>query len=107
MLSSGIKFINYKDKKKNTIVKKKLESLIKEDNEILKSLSKNYKNNFEFKKLNKFKKFSNFRIIGMGGSTLGSQAIYDFLNKKIRKKFYFVDNLQVKKKNFEKKKLQI
>ena len=30
----------------------------------------------------------------MGGSTLGAQAIYDFLKKKIKKKFFFIDNLQ-------------
>ena len=30
----------------------------------------------------------------MGGSTLGSQAIYDFLNHKVKKKFVFVDNLK-------------
>ena len=29
----------------------------------------------------------------MGGSTLGAQAIYDFL-KKIKKKFSFIDNLR-------------
>jgi glucose-6-phosphate isomerase len=34
----------------------------------------------------------------MGGSTLGSQAIYDFLKNKIKKKFSFVDNLEVFKK---------
>ena len=36
----------------------------------------------------------------MGGSTLGAQAIYDFLKKKIKKKFIFVDNLNA----FENKK---
>ena len=36
----------------------------------------------------------------MGGSSLGAQAIYDFLNFKIKKKFVFVDNL---KKNYSKK----
>ena len=34
----------------------------------------------------------------MGGSTLGAQAIYDFLKKKIKKKFFFIDNLQSKTK---------
>ena len=41
----------------------------------------------------------------MGGSTLGTQAIYDFLIKKIKKKVLFIDNLQSnptlnQKKNF-------
>jgi glucose-6-phosphate isomerase len=40
----------------------------------------------------------------MGGSTLGTQAIYDFLKKKIKKNFSFVDNLQsITKTNNEKK----
>ena len=30
----------------------------------------------------------------MGGSILGANAIYDFLNDKIKKKFYFINNLQ-------------
>ncbi len=34
----------------------------------------------------------------MGGSTLGAQAIYDFLKKKIKKNFFFIDNLQSKTK---------
>ena len=41
----------------------------------------------------------------MGGSILGTQAIYSFLKKKIKKKTYFIDNLasnniKTKNKNF-------
>ena len=32
----------------------------------------------------------------MGGSSLGSQAIYNFIKSKIKKKFYFFDNLDTK-----------
>ena len=32
----------------------------------------------------------------MGGSSLGIQAIYDFMKPKIKKKFYFFDNLDSK-----------
>ena len=39
----------------------------------------------------------------MGGSTLGSQAIYDFLNHKIKKNFEFIDNLIPQRKNEKKK----
>ena len=35
----------------------------------------------------------------MGGSILGMKAIYNFLNKKIRNKIYFVDNLDIKIKD--------
>ena len=53
----------------------------------------------ELKKLEKLKKLRNFRIIGMGGSSLGAQAIYDFLKHKIHKKFEFLDNLRPDYKN--------
>jgi len=104
MLTSGINFINFKLSSKTLSLKKKLNFLIKENNDILKSLGKNYENNFNKKKLVKYKKFSNFRVIGMGGSILGAQAIYDFLKDKINKKFLFVNNLQPQNKiNKEKK----
>ena len=31
----------------------------------------------------------------MGGSILGTRAIYDFLKKKIKNKFHFIDNLSI------------
>ena len=44
----------------------------------------------------------------MGGSTLGAQAIYDFLKPKIKKKFEFIDNLKnFQQKKFKKKKVNI
>ncbi|MDA9629833.1 glucose-6-phosphate isomerase, partial [Candidatus Pelagibacter sp.] len=96
MLTSGINLINFKKKIKTSAAKTKLVSLIKEKNHILDSLKKDYKNNFNKKRLKIFKKTINFRVIGMGGSILGTQAIYDFLRYKIKKNFFFVDNLQQK-----------
>ena len=95
MLTSGIKFINYKTKynKKNL---KKLYRLLDEKNSSIVSLSKDYKDGFDPKNLNKFKKSSDFRLIGMGGSSLGAQSIYCFLKHKIKKNFYFVSNLKPK-----------
>jgi glucose-6-phosphate isomerase len=110
MLTSRINFINFKSKSKSkskskTIsVKKKLNLLFKEKNEIIKSLSTDYKNAFSKKTLHKYKKSSNFRVIGMGGSSLGTKAIYDFLKTKINKKFTFIDNLQPSY-NVDKKKI--
>ena len=52
------------------------------------SLSSKFKFNFKIKDLNRFKKFNTVVIIGMGGSILGSEAIYFFLKKKNKKKFY-------------------
>ncbi len=60
-------------------------------------LNKNFKLNFKIKDLNKFKKFKNLAIIGMGGSILGAEAIYQSLKKKIKKKVYFFDNLETEK----------
>ena len=107
MLTKNISFKNFKVKKNNSKIKRIFSSLIKEKNEVLLSMSKNYKNSFNNKILNKYKNNYNFRVIGMGGSTLGTQAIYDFLENKIKKKFSFLDNLQVNKERNEKKKLQI
>ncbi len=61
---------------------------------LLKSLNNNYNYSFKKKYLINFKKYSEFNLIGMGGSILGAQAIYDFLNHKIKKKFFFYNNLQ-------------
>ena len=69
-------------------------------------IDNNFKFNFKINDLKKFKKFKNIAILGMGGSVLGSKAIYKFLEKKIKKKIYFFDNLQENKiKEFKKKKL--
>ena len=76
--------------------------MINSKNEILNSLSQNYKDNFTKKFSTKFKRTSNFRIIGMGGSILGTQAIYQFLKKKIKKNFLFINNLQNNKLKIEK-----
>ena len=103
MLTAGINFINFKKKINLSIVKQKLNLIIKKKNPVINSLSKNYKNSFEKKKLSKYKKSLNYRVIGMGGSTLGTHAIYDFLKDKIKKNFLFIDNLNTSSKKKEKK----
>ncbi len=104
MLTSNISLNNFK-KRKSLILKNKLKELIQDqNNKIFGSLGKNYKNNFTKKKLNKYRKFLNFRIIGMGGSILGTQTIYDFLKHKIKKNFLFVNSLQNPKIKINKKK---
>ena len=105
MLTKNISFKNFKVKKNNSKIKRIFSSLIKEKNEVLLSMSKNYKNSFKNKILNKYKNNYNFRVIGMGGSTLGTQAIYDFLENKVKKKFSFLDNLQANKEKNVKKKI--
>jgi len=104
MLTRNIDFKNFKIKKNPQKVKKELKKLLKENNEVIKSLRKTYKNSYNRKLVNKYNKSLNYRVIGMGGSTLGTQTIYDFLRKKIKKNFSFVDNLQSTTKiNNEKK----
>ena len=104
MFTTNIKFKNFKKKKINLYLKKKLKSLLEENNQVIKSLSQEYRNSFKKKTLEYFKKKLDYRIIGMGGSTLGAQAIYDFLKNKVKKNFIFADNLQAgKNKNIKKK----
>ena len=95
MLKTNIKFKNFILKKRRSNNKKILNTykkLIKEKNEVLISLGKNYKDSFSKKKIQKLKKRRNFSLIGMGGSILGSKAIYKFLSPK-NKRFTFIDNL--------------
>ena len=94
MLTSGISFVNFKKKNKSLKIRKNLQSIINDKNEILNSLSKNYKDSYKKNLINKYKAFSNYRIIGMGGSILGTRTIYEFLQHKIKKNFLFIDNLQ-------------
>ena len=99
MLTKNINFINFQIKKKSQLIGEKLKLIIKENNHVIQSLGKNYKYSYKRSTINFFKKSFSYRIIGMGGSILGSHAIYDFLKDRIKKKFYFIENLQsVKKK---------
>ena len=107
MLTSGIVFKGFRIKKKTSKVKKKLLLTIKDKNDLILSFGNNYRNSFKKKSLAKYKKFKNIRVIGMGGSTLGSQTIYDFLKHKIRKNFLFIDNLQPKQKKTTKRFLSL
>ena len=104
MITSGIFFKNFKIKKKSLKIKKKLEKFIVENNSIAQSLKRNYQDFFKKKELKKYKSFKNIRVIGMGGSSLGTEAIYDFLKYKIKKNFFFINNLnpRLKKENNKK-----
>ena len=105
MLTSGINFINFKNKNKtkNSNIRQKLNLLLKEKSQVIKSLGKNYKKSYDRTVLRKYKKSLDYRVIGMGGSILGTQTIYDFLKDKIKTNFSFVDNLSVIKKKNKKK----
>ncbi len=107
MHSKNILFNNFKLKTKTLHIKKLLSKLLNEDNQILHSLGKNYKDSFDKKNLSKYKKYLNIRIIGMGGSSLGTQAIYSFLKHRIKKKVFFFDNLQFNLSKNNKKHLNL
>ncbi len=107
MNSKNIVFKNFNFKKKTSNIKKKLTELLKEDNKILQSLDSNYSDSYTKKSLSKYKNFKNIRIIGMGGSSLGTRAIYSFLKHKIKKKFIFFDNLNANRLKNNKKHLNL
>ena len=94
MLTRNIKFKNFKLKSKNFKFKKDLKILLSKKNELFKSLSSSYDYSYSNKLVDKLKKYSSLRVIGMGGSILGTEAIYDFLKHKIKKNFLFVNSLK-------------
>ena len=103
MLTKNINFKNFHLKKINKKIKKDLKKFLKEKSTILNSLSINYKNSYSKKKFLSLKNYKNIKVIGMGGSTLGTQAIFDFLRPKIKKNFKFINNLEITKIFQEKK----
>ena len=102
MLTSNIKFKNFKNIKSKKIKNFKKEKWFNEI-KLLASLKKNYKYSYSKNQIYKIKKAKNFRLIGMGGSTLGAETIYQFLKHKIKKKFIFINNLNPKIKDEHKK----
>ena len=102
MFSKKIQITNFKLKKNNKKIYKILSALLKDKSQLILSMGAQYKNNYNKNKIiNKFDK-TNVRIFGMGGSILGAKAIYNFLKDKIKKRFFFVDNIE-EKTSFNKK----
>ena len=105
MLSKRLKFSNFNDFKRPTNLKLKIKNFKNKewtkDYPILKSFKPDYKYSYNRNFIKRLKKYKNFRIIGMGGSVLGAEAIYQFFKKKIKKQFLFTNNLEanVSKKN--------
>ena len=97
MLTKNIIFKNFHLKRINKNIKKDLKKLLKEKNTVLDSLSINYKNSYSKKNILNSKNYKNIRVIGMGGSILGTEAIFDFLRPKIKKSFDFINNIKTTK----------
>ena len=100
MFTKNINFKNFQIVKINSKLKKNLKKLLDERNQIINSFDKSYKNSYDRTKILKYKKFSDILLIGMGGSSLGAKAIYNFFKDRIKKKFYFIDDLDEDKLKF-------
>ena len=108
MFSKNIRFENFGKKKVNKNLKAIYKNLISkknDNNDLINSFTKSYSYSFNKELLKKYKKYNTYQIYGMGGSSLGVKAIYEFLKSKIKKKFYFFDNLDVNN-NLKKTKLK-
>ena len=107
MLSKNINFTNFKVKNSKTktgiFIKKNIYKEVKNNKNLLSTLSKNYKYSYKKKFLFKYKKFKEFNLIGMGGSILGTESMYSFLKHKVKKKINFFNNLDNFKKIDKKK----
>ncbi len=93
MLTKNILLKSFSRNKAEDKIKKKLKLILKEKSQLFKSMSKDYIDNYDSKKIKNICKKNDIRLIGMGGSILGSQAIYNFLKDRISKKFDFINNL--------------
>ena len=104
MLSEGIKFKGFNSAKSNIKVKKYLEQILKNRSQLFQSLGQKYKDKYNINFIKNLVKKDDVRLIGVGGSSLGGQAIYNFLFNKVKKNFQFVDNIsnknKIKKKKF-------
>ena len=94
MISKNIILKNFYSLKKNKKIKLELKKILNSKSEIINSLKKEFKLNYDLQNLN-IKKNFNLRIIGVGGSILGAKAIYSFLSNTIKKKISFIDNLEI------------
>ena len=108
-ISQNIYLENFKNKRFDNKIFKLFKDLIKKKNQVIYSLNKSYKYSYTKKTILKFKKYPQIRLIGMGGSILGANAIYSFLKNKIKKTFIFIDTLNVNEnlKNNKKKFLNL
>jgi glucose-6-phosphate isomerase len=105
MLTKNIKFKNFLSKKiYSDKLNKILKKILKNDNKILSPLNPDFKYSYTKKQISKLKNYNLIKIIGMGGSILGTEAIYDFLKEKTKKKIVFLDNIELSKKKLDYKK---
>ena len=94
-------FSNKKRRRKNNLIVSynlnKIFTNIEKKKDTFHLLSKEFKFGFKKNFLKRYKKFNKIVVVGMGGSILGTKAIYCFLQHKIKKDFLFLDNLNENK----------
>ena len=100
-------FKNFLNIKNNNAIKKDFLNLIKNQPKLFETLKPTYRYSYSKKAISKYKKFSNIRVIGMGGSIMGTEAIYNFLKKKIKKKLTFINNLNSNLDSFQDKSINL
>jgi len=112
MLNKNNFFNNFKSVKFQNNLKKTKNLFFTLRNELenyeipmMESYEKNYKFNFSKKTVKRFSKYKNVIVIGMGGSILGTKSIYSFFKERIKKNFFFFDNLDINL-NYEFKKIR-
>ena len=96
-----------KDKIKLNKIIDNIFSLLNSKEDVFHSLSEKFKFNFNRNQLIKFNKYKFVILIGIGGSALGAESLYSFFRDKIKKKFFFFDNLDQQKTEKIKKKLNL
>ena len=98
------KKLSSKFNKKYLKIEREISDQIEEPESVYNIFSRNFRLNFKIRDLKKFIKYKNIVIIGMGGSILGSHAIFKFLEQKIKKNLFFFDNIDYDKAlSFKKK----
>jgi glucose-6-phosphate isomerase len=107
MLTKNIKFKNFLLRSKKNKIGYILKELLKSELGVIETLKPTYKYSYSKKVVSKHKKFKNIRVIGMGGSILGTKAIYSFLKKKVKKNLIFVDNLNSNAHYFKDKNINL
>ena len=106
MLTKNIRLKKFGIKKNKKKIKYRfLKSLnFYKNHKLIKSFSNDYSYDFSQQQIKKFKKFNSYNLVGMGGSSLGTKAIYNFLKPKVKKNFTFIDNLNSRRQYQSKEK---
>ena len=87
MFTKNINFSNFKFKsnlsKKKNLLKKINNKNIFIELPLLRSLTKDYQMGYDRSLIKSLKNYKKINLIGMGGSILGTQAIYDFFKQNV------------------------